>query len=225
MCGRFTHFYTWEQLCRFMGLLNTPAIPGFATRYNVAPSQDAPIVRTTEGTTEVAMTRWGLAPHWTADPMRGPINARIETIDTNRLFRDALAKRRCLVPVSGFYEWQDIGDRAPKQPWFIAPRDDDILAFAGLWERHEAFETFAIITMDADDSMRAIHDRMPVMLPRDAFDAWLAPTPSPEDAKAVLLASEHPPLKRHAVATRVNSPKIDDPALLDEVEPDRSLFS
>jgi putative SOS response-associated peptidase YedK len=147
-------------------------------RFNIAPTQDAPVVRIAgvsagaeierSGEREIAMLRWGLVPSWAKDLSAGTkmINARSEGVHAKPAFREALQRRRCLVPATGFFEWKPVGKR--KQPFAITLADRPLFAFAGLWESwrspDKAVETFTIVTTDANDMVREIHDRMPVIL-------------------------------------------------------------
>ncbi len=148
-------------------------------RFNIAPTQEAPVVRVSkDGAREMAMLRWGLVPAWSKDIGVGTkmINARGESVAEKPAFRDAMAQRRCLVPASGFFEWRGMPGR--KQPFAITVPDRPLFAFAGLWERWrprdgEPVETFTIVTTDANDAVAPVHDRMPVILPKETEDAWL----------------------------------------------------
>ena len=176
-------------------------------RFNIAPTQDAPVVRAAEGgAREVAMMRWGLVPFWAKDLKIGAtmINARCETLGERPAFRNALQQRRCIVPATGFFEWRGAPGR--KQAFAITVPDRPLFAFAGLWERwkpeREAapVETFAIVTTDANPVVAEIHDRMPVILPESGYDAWLSG--SVADACALLKPYEQ------AVATRAIGPLV-----------------
>jgi putative SOS response-associated peptidase YedK len=148
-------------------------------RFNIAPTQEAPVVRmSNEGAREMAMLRWGLVPAWSKDIGVGTkmINARGESVAEKPAFREAMARRRCLVPATGFFEWKGVPGR--KQPFAITVPERPLFAFAGLWETWrprggDPVETFTIVTTDANEAVAEIHDRMPVILPKDAEDAWL----------------------------------------------------
>ena len=223
MCGRFTQRYTWRDVVAFSRLAMPAPALNLRPRYNLAPSQSAAVVRAEDGARRLAMLRWGLIPAWGLDPRIGHrlINARAETVAQKPAFRAAFRRRRCLVPADGFYEWVRRGDA--RAPWLVFPRDRGLMAFAGLWERWrvpdgarlagslaeyrpgDAVETFTILTTEANATMRALHHRMPVILPREAFGAWLsggevALGPAPDELLAM-----------HAVDPRVNSPRHDDP--------------
>ena len=166
--------------------------------------------------------RWGLVPHWADSPKVAAtmINARAETVATKPAFRDALQRRRCLIPANGFYEWTKAADGS-KQPHFISPPAGELLAFAGLWETWRdktdptapPLKSCTIITRPAEGSITQLHDRMPLALPRDAWDPWLASDTSAQEVTA-LLHSDPPPLDFRAVTTRVNAVANNDEGLL-----------
>ena len=221
MCGRFFQRFAWDDLCALLRIEGPPA--NLRPRYNLAPSQHAAVVRSEDGERRLSLVRWGLIPAWAKDPAIGHklINARAETAAVKPAFRAAFAKRRCLVPADGFYEWRREG--TVRQPWLVARRDGAPMAFAGLWERWrvpegaalrgalaerrpgEVVETFTILTTEANATLRALHHRMPVILPEEAFGPWLSGAkvrlgPAPEDRLAM-----------RRVALRVNDPRNDDP--------------
>lgn len=195
-------------------------------RYNVAPSQDAPVVRlgrTSER--ELVMLRWGLVPFFAKDMKVGfaNINARAETVASKPAFREAFRARRCLVVATGYYEWKPTGGKT-KQPYNIRPRDAEVFAMAGIWERWknptgQATETFAIIVTDAPPAMADIHDRMPVILPVRAWPLWLDPDASPERLTALLRTYPAEELQAYAVSNRVGSPKNDDATCIAPLTP------
>lgn len=217
MCGRFTHRLTWKQIVELYKLTGDQPFE-LKPRYNVAPSQKVPVVRERAGRRELALLRWGLIPAWAKEAAIGykMINARAETVATAPSFRAAFKTRRCLIPASGFFEWKQEGPR--KQPYLIGHKDGTPLSLAGLWERWEQgpepVETFTIITTTPNELMAPIHDRMPVILPPEAFDAWLAPGPSPI-AEALLQPYPAEKLKTCPISTRVNSPKNDDSSIIE----------
>ena len=175
MCGRYTlssNYHDLEVRFSFKGL-----DLDYRPRYNIAPSQKVLTV-TNEEDINTKFMRWGLIPSWAKDPKIGNrmINARCETVAEKPSFQAAFRRRRCLVPATGFYEWQKTGGRE-KQPWHIHRPDDSPLAFAGIWERWEAddgsaLETCAIITTAANSRMDPIHHRMPVILAPDDYGTW-----------------------------------------------------
>ena len=191
-------------------------------RYNIAPTQEAPVVRLgASGAREAAMLRWGLVPPWAKDIAVGNrmINARSDGVDTKPAFRQALAARRCLVPATGFYEWRGAPGR--KQPFAISVGDRPVFAFAGLWERWkpragEPIETFTIVTTDAAEAVQPIHDRMPVILAREDEETWLAG--SVDEARAILKPYAGPVTVR-AVSRLVSDPRNEVPECLNDAEP------
>lgn len=218
MCGRFTNLLSWREIVELYGITNTDFRPNLAPRYNVAPSQDVPIVRAGR---ELAVVRWGLIPFWAKDEKIAwrTINARAETVAEKPAFRAAFKARRCLVPASGFYEWQARG-KGPKQPWYITGRDGRPLAFAGLWERWRGpdgtVESCTIIVTQANEFMRRLHDRMPVILDAADFDAWLDPDAG--DGRALLRPCPDEWLEAWPVSTHVNRPQNDDERCIAPVE-------
>jgi putative SOS response-associated peptidase YedK len=189
-------------------------------RFNIAPTQDAPVVRIAHGEREVAMLRWGLVPSWAKD-LKGTrmINARCEGVAAKPAFREAVQARRCVVPASGFFEWQAVAGR--KQPWAITLPGRELIAFAGLWERWRPregapVETFTIVTTDANAQVAPIHDRMPVILPPAAIDTWLA---APAAEACALLKPWDGPLELRAVGPHVSNVRNEGPECLEDARP------
>ena len=227
MCGRFTQRLSWAELHELMDLIGPPR--NLRPRYNVAPSQDVAVVRAVDGGRSVSMLRWGLIPAWAKDPAIGYrlINARSETVAEKPSFRSAYRRRRCLIPADGFYEWQRLGKI--RQPWLFGLRDGAPFAFAGLWERWtvpegaaltgslaelgagDPVETCTILTTAANETVAPVHGRMPVILPRDACDPWLAG----EDVSLAPFAADA--MTAHPVSTLVNRPANDDPRCVEPV--------
>jgi putative SOS response-associated peptidase YedK len=216
MCGRYsitTPVEGLRRLFRFVG-----PIPNLPPRYNVAPTQQVPIVRLAgnDGAREIAQVRWGLIPFWAKDAAIGSkmINARAEGIAEKPAFRAALKSRRCLVLADGFYEWQATPGR--KVPWRITLKDGEPFAFAGLWERWEKapdgvpVESCTIVTTSANPLLRPLHDRMPVILATDDYPAWLG-----EDAARAVTELLRPypsgAMRAYRVSTAVNSVRNDGP--------------
>ena len=203
------------------------AAPEFRARYNIAPMQPVAAIRLrgAEGPErECVWLRWGLAPSWAKDPAIGNslINARCETAAAKPAFRAAFRRRRCLVPADGFYEWQRTGGR--KQPYFFHRADDHPFAIAGLWELwegpdHAALETCTLLTTAANGLMRPIHDRMPVILPPEAYSPWLDPTVEPAELQPWLAPPPDDALTVHPVGALVNSPRNDDPRCIARTAP------
>src|ERR1041385_4851258 len=188
MCGRYAITTAPEAIRALFGYLEQPNFP---PRHNVAPTQAVPIVRMVEGKRRLALVRWGLVPAWVKDPrvFSLVIKARVRSVLDKPPFRNAMKYRRCLFPADGFYEWKREGAR--KRPYFVRLKSGQPMAFAGLWEswmgpNGEEQETAAIVTTTASRSIAHIHDRMPVILPPEAFDFWLDPKVDAESALAVI---------------------------------------
>jgi putative SOS response-associated peptidase YedK len=197
--------------------------PNFPPRYNIAPTQPIPVVRLDNGRRSFALVRWGLIPGWVKDP-RGfslLINARAESVLDKPAFRNAMRRRRCLVPADGFYEWKQDGAR--KRPFYAAARR--LVAFAGVWEpwigpNGEEVETACIITTAANRTLRALHDRMPAVIPPQAFDLWLdCAKVDAETAAALLVPAPEDTFAPHEVSTAVNRAANDGAALIEPVVP------
>ncbi len=192
--------------------------PELSARYNIAPSQPIPAIRQSsrEGR-ELVFLHWGLIPNWAKQPStrHRMINARAETLSERPAFRTALARRRCLIPADGYYEWMARNGR--KQPYFVHSTDEQLLALAGLWDRwqhnQQVIESCTIITTESNGPVRAIHDRMPLVLPEHAYDQWLDPSlQDPARLRPLLKPFDATQLTAYAVSPRVNSPRVDDAA-------------
>jgi len=222
MCGRYLIITSPEAIRRFF---QYPEQPNFPARYNVAPTQPIPIVRLAEGKRQFALVRWGLIPAWVKDP-RGfslLINGRGESVNDKPAFRNAMKRRRCLIPADGFYEWKDHG--GGKRPFVVRPRAGGPIAFAGLWEswmgpNGEEMETAAIITTEASGDVAHIHHRMPVIIPQEAFDLWLDPNVDTATATALIAPAPAGLLDAYEISTAVNRVANDSPALLDAAQAD-----
>jgi putative SOS response-associated peptidase YedK len=214
MCGRYS---LSVSPARIQQQFELPLVPDLGARYNIAPTQAVPVVRQTGSRRELALLRWGLIPHWAREERTGysMINARAETVAQKPAFRAAMRTRRCLVPADGFYEWRAAG--RVKQPYHIRLRDADVFAFAGLWEHWTGedgreIESFTIIVTDANEQLRPIHDRMPVILSPGDYALWL--DPAVRDPQRLMPLLKPYPSERvllTPVSPRVNSPGNDDP--------------
>jgi putative SOS response-associated peptidase YedK len=190
-------------------------VHNYPPRWNAAPSQELLVIRRNHQTGEISLDplRWGLIPYWCNDPKGGrkPINAKCETVRTLPTFRDAYRKRRCIVPVDGFFEWKAIKGRA-KQPHAIAMKDGSPFGIAGLWENWQGpqsgewIRTFAIITTDANDLVAAIHNRMPVILSPSDYNTWLSEEEDPSDLLRPFPSDD---MRVWPISTRVNKPDND----------------
>ncbi|HVU23435.1 MAG TPA: SOS response-associated peptidase [Opitutus sp.] len=204
------------------------ALPGaFVTRYNIAPGTAIPAIRRvpTDATRREAVAlRWGFVPSWSEqDEGTRLVNARAESIATRPMFRDAYRKRRCVVPASGFYEWQPVG--RVKQPWLFRRRDEQPFGLAGLWDRWRRpdggmLETCAVLTTEPNALMRPIHTRMPVLLTAEQCETWLD-APDPAALEPLLQPAPADAWSAVAVSTRVNNVRVDDPSVLAPAAADR----
>lgn len=236
MCGRYTLSSPADLIADLFGLAETPAL---APRYNIAPTQEAPVVRVLEATggddesagrRQLDLLRWGLVPGWADDPKIGNrmINARSESVATKPSFRQSFKRRRCLVVADGFYEWTKVP--GGKQPYRLHRRDSKPFAFAGLWDRWfdraggggddpQPLDTFTILTSDAAPEIAAIHHRMPVILDPADFDLWLDPTVADRERLEELLTPRGGDLlEAYPVSKLVNSPANDVPECIRPVE-------
>lgn len=215
MCGRFTQFYTWAEIHEMYNL--TMMAPNLQPSWNIAPTQDADVIVRANSGSDLVRVRFGLVPFWAKDTdvAYRMINARSETVAERPAFRAVFKERRCIVPVSGFYEWTPaVGD---KQPFHITRRDGHVMSLAGLWERWSPPEaeggndmlSFAIITTKAGPDIVHLNNRMPVVIEREAIGDWL------DAGDASLL---HPALAdtltAKPVSRAVNSPRNNGPELL-----------
>lgn len=220
MCGRYNiipdakAWITVGDVLRGIGIFDD-----LKPRYNVAPSQDVPAIRADPETGERAacMLRWGLIPFWAKDKKIGykMINARAETVSEKPAYRTAFKKRRCLLPASGFYEWQKTNG---KQPYNIRMKDGRPFFFAGLWEHWEhegeTVESCTIIVTDANKLLEPLHDRMPVIIKPKDFSGWLDPTAEAKALKALLNPYPDNDMEAYQVSRAVNSPKNDSRELI-----------
>jgi putative SOS response-associated peptidase YedK len=214
MCGRFTATFEFREIKLRWNIQND--IPLLAPRYNIAPSQEVPIIVLTDAGNELKQMRWGLVPSWTNDPSIGNrmINARAETLTEKPSFKGLLRNRRCLVPADGFYEWRKEGKR--KVPVWIHLKNREPFVFAGLWDRWRdpaggEIDSFTIITTKPNTLLRPIHDRMPAILDNIAGKSWLDPLFVTEPTMLPGLLQPFPaePMEAHDVSSLVNSPVND----------------
>ena len=222
MCGRYRLSRHKEFLAERFG---TEPDDDWVPRYNIAPTQSVPVIRQhpQEPKRLGSRMRWGLIPSWAKDASIGyrMINARAETVATKPAFRDSFKNRRCLIPADAFYEWLLNG--RTKTPFCFTMVDDSLFAFAGLWDswrspEGQAVETCTIITTTPNSLCADIHDRMPVILPDDAYDLWLDPGfQKPDDICDLLKPFDADLMRRFAVSSRVNLVKNDDPECAEAV--------
>ncbi|MFF5255939.1 SOS response-associated peptidase [Streptomyces leeuwenhoekii] len=247
MCGRYVSTRSPEDLAGIFRVTDWRPEEALAPSWNVAPTDEVYAVldrapREDRGSAprrQLRPVRWGLVPSWAKDPRSGArlINARVETVHSKPAFRRAFAKRRCLLPADGFYEWQEREARATgrprKQPYFIHPADGGVLALAGLYEfwRDPGVErdddpaawlmTCTVITTEATDAAGRVHPRMPLALAPDHYDAWLDPRHAdPGELRALLTRPADGRLEARPVSTAVNDVRADGPHLLEETDPE-----
>ncbi|HVX92076.1 MAG TPA: SOS response-associated peptidase [Xanthobacteraceae bacterium] len=217
MCGRYAITTAPQAMRRLFAYANEPDFP---PRYNISPTQPIPIVRLVDGRRELALVRWGLIPSWVKDPRAFSLlfNARGDGVLDKPAFRAAMRRRRCLVPADGFYEWRQDGAR--KRPYYVRLRDGGPMAFAGLWEtwmgpNGEELESAVIVTTEANRLLRPIHERMPVIVPPEAFDLWLDCTRADaEMAAALLIPASEALLEVYEVSPAVSRAANDSPDLI-----------
>ena len=242
MCGRLTLQTETEQLSRFLASLNMPLFAGLEPRYNICPTQPVACIRQGPSSQlETAALRWGLVPFWAKDLKIGArmINARSETVADKPAFRAAFAARRCLIVADGFYEWKKAGKT--KQPYYIARGDRKPFFMAGLWESWQdknasdseatdseatqSVETCSVLTTEANELMRPLHDRMPVILDPPNLDFWLDNQfENRNKLQEILVPYAAGGLRAWPVSTLVNKPGNDNPRCIEPIKISRSLF-
>ena len=221
MCGRYRRTTAAEELARRYHI-PIPPQRDLPISWNIAPTQDVLAIRFNPESKQRTLDtlRWGLIPSWAKDPKIAykTINARVETVDTAPSYRQAFVKRRCLIPVDGFYEWKKV--LGGKVPYTISMKNNSPFVFAGLWEgwkdpsTDEWLRTCTIITGEPNGFVRGIHTRMPVILSEEHHDAWLAG----EAGKEILVPYPADRMKAWPISARVNDPKNDDPEIVAPVE-------
>lgn len=236
MCGRFVSSSPADKVAAYFDVDEVPEqLLDRGPNYNTAPTTSVLVVYEDGSTRRLDAFHWGLVPSWAKDTRIGArmINARAETIAEKPAFRSAFARRRCIIPADGFYEWTAAPEAKKKQPYFIHRPDGEPYAFAGVWERWkgpkgstqegteaEPLRSCSIVTTSANEPMAQLHDRMPVMLPRSAWDMWLDPDQHDTDLLGQLLVPAAPELITfHAVSTEVNNARNKGEHLLDAVDP------
>ena len=224
MCGRFSQQRPASELAEIFAA--EPLVEEPEPRYNIAPTDDALVVVQREDRRAITAYRWGLIPHWADAAKVGSrmFNARAETLTASPAFREALRRKRCLVPVDGFYEWRRDGAR--RQPFAIARDDGRPLVLGGLWAgwrdptADRVVRTFTIVTTRPNDQMADLHDRMPVVLPDSAWSTWLDPElEDPAELQGLLEPSDEVALRIWPVSALVNNVRNDGPELFEPVDP------
>jgi putative SOS response-associated peptidase YedK len=222
VCGRFTQQRPTSELAEIFAAEDRVGATG--GRFNVAPTDEAAVVVQRGDQRAITAYRWGLIPHWATDVKIGSrmFNARAETLADSPAFRDALRRRRCIVPVDSFYEWRREGK--VRQPFRVVRPDGRPLALAGLWsgwknpETGQVVRSFAIITGPPDEVVGAIHDRMPVILDHSEWARWLDPDLADSgELQAILLPSDGLELEAYPVSRLVNNVRFDGPELIERL--------
>lgn len=221
MCGRFTLtaeidlLMDWFEIDEFA--------PGFdiQPRFNIAPSQDIVAIISNEGNRRAGFLKWGLIPFWAKDPSIGHklINARSETVPEKPSFKHAFKKRRCIIPADGFFEWKKEGKH--KQPKYIKMKNDQPFGFAGLWEKWKdekgnPIHTCTVLTTEPNELMKDIHNRMPVILPREKYGNWLDGDGEQSDLIDLMKPFDPASMTAYNVSTIVNSPRNEVPECIEE---------
>lgn len=218
MCGRYVLTADADTIQLAFDLENVPQV--HTARFNIAPSQPIAAI-TNEDPKTLTFLKWGLIPSWSKDPAMGNkmINARSESAPEKPAFRAAFKRRRCLIPADGFFEWQKRG--SSKVPMFIHMSDYSVFAFAGLWEvwhspEGDEIRTATILTTEPNELMKSIHDRMPVILPREHYQVWLAPGDQKvDDLRRLMKPFDASRMAAYSVSTFVNNPANDTPETIE----------
>jgi len=230
MCGRFSNRMSWREIHALYSIHDQEnVVPNdYEARYNIAPTDRVAACRIADGVREIVRLRWGLIPYWAKDAKIGfsTFNAVGETVAEKPMFRDAFKARRCLIPASGFYEWKKLDPAGKKkQPYAIVPaKEDDAFSFAGLWERWkdkasgETIESCTIITTTPNEVCAPIHNRMPVILPKETWAHWLGEEPADRSQLLALLKPSDAALMRaYPVGAAVGNVKNQGPQLMEPV--------
>lgn len=229
MCGRFALGSKPKAVAELFSLPDVPDI--LKPRYKIAPSQPIAVVALKpDGTTRgLGMVKWGLVPHWANDPAEGmkPINARAETVDTNPVFREPFRHKRCLVPASGYYEWKT-GPKNAKTPFYFHLKSGEPFAFAGLWdvwgEDAEKLATCCTITVPPNELAKPIHDRMPLIIPREQFDRWLSPDTPLADVLTLLTPYPASEMETYQVGKAVGNVRSEGSKCIEPFSEPKGLF-
>jgi len=240
MCGRYTNT---KDLNGLMQLVEVVLRVAFNPRYNIAPTQMAPVVFMDKNKPALKLMRWGLIPAWAKDEGTGNalINARVETVKTRAAFKEAFQQRRCLIPADSFYEWQE--REGKRQPFRVMLKSGEPFCFAGLWERwirpasvgqpdsdldeaptSQTVESFTILTTSANKTIAPLHHRMPVILRPEHYRWWLVHKPGSGLFEQALENPAQEPLKIYPVSNLVNTVKTDEPRCVEPVKIERDMF-
>ena len=228
MCGRFTVTEDAAAIGDAFGATVEPLRSVPLPRYNVAPTDEVPVVIAAPEGRRAGPMRWGLVPHWADSPSVGSrmINARSETVLQRKAYREPFLARRCLVPADGFYEWE--ARASGKQPYWIHRPGGGLFGMAGIWARWRPpsgprLASFSVLTREAPAALAPLHERAPVILPEAVWDDWLAPGTTPRALTSILARTAPPELRFHPVSRAVNRVGCDEPDCIAEVSLRRSL--
>jgi putative SOS response-associated peptidase YedK len=220
MCGRYALRTSVPELARTLGV---EPLVDFVPRFNIAPTQQVPAMHITGAQRALRWMRWGLVPSWSAGPdaRYAMHNARIENITAKPAYRGPLRRQRCLIPASGWYEWQKLKDR--KQPWLIAHSEAPLVCLAAVWDHwqsdSESITSCSLLTASAAAPIDDIHNRMPIVVPMQRWESWLNPTNhDPNAALNVLQPIDALALRATAVSSHVNNARNDDPRCMEELQ-------
>jgi len=228
MCGRYSVDLRWDDVAKLYDLSKQGPLPqwNFQPSYNVCPTDAVPVIVPNFDGRQLILMRWGLVPGWWSKSLKelrlATFNARAETVVEKPFFRDAFKRSRCLIPASGYYEWQDTPEG--KQPYYFTRRDGQLITFAGLYDtwydktENKSIRSCAMVIAEPNKLVAEVHDRMPVILERDQFDTWMR-TNDVREAAAMLTPAAEDVLVRRPVSKRINSSKTpkDDWTLIEEV--------
>lgn len=221
MCGRYTLAKPIKTIAQHFAPVQLKTEHG--ERYNIAPTQNAPVVILSRERRELHSMRWGLIPHWIKDPGEGQpqINARSETVHEKPSFKESFRTRRCLIPADGFIEWKTAGKE--KRPHYIFLESREVFAFAGIWSEWKnassSLKTYSILTTVANSRLAPIHERMPVLLAPVNYDLWLAPDTDFAALRQLFDPFDPEGMGTHEISTAINSYKNDRPDLLNPADP------
>jgi putative SOS response-associated peptidase YedK len=225
MCGRFTRDYTWEQVHAYYRLIISAAIPNFQPNFNVCPTTQVDAIIPHFDKRELVRMRWGLIPSWWSKPLKdmrlATFNARAETVASKPMFRSAFKRNRCLMPASGYYEWDDTPDG--KQPYYFTRANGQIMTIAALWDERtdkttdETLMSCTMVIAEPNKVVAEVHDRMPVILEKKDFEQW--ERGNANDAAALMRRAAEDVLQKWPVSKRVNSSRTDgdDPTLIEAI--------
>lgn len=231
MCGRFTDMYTWDEIYAYYAMIGELA-RNWPASFNVCPTDDVGVIVPKDGRRTFERMRWSLVPRWWSKSLKestrlASFNARAETVRTKPFFRDAFKTGRCLMPVSGYYEWhwQNPADKKEKpQPWYFTRRDGQVMTIAALCEtwhdrtEKQTIRSCAMVITKPNAFVAEVHDRMPVVLEPDHFDQWMNGTP--DEAAELMKPAAEDVLQKWPVSKRINSSRTpkDDPTLIEPVD-------